>query len=62
MKLCWLNSEDYSAKNFECSEINVTGLPYKKWIILPSKCSYGYEYSDDTQKVFISIERIVSSD
>ena len=53
---------DFSMKNFECSEINVIGLPAKKWTALHTKYYSEYEYSDHTRKIFISFEHSVSSD
>ena len=52
---------DFSMKNFECSEINVIGLPAKKWTALHTKYYSEYEYSDHTRKIFISFEHNVSS-
>ena len=55
------NFEDYSVKNFECSEINANGLSPKRWTTLHSKFYAEDKYSDHTQKIFISFQHTISS-
>ena len=45
------NSEDYSAKNFECSEINGVVLPNKKWATFDPNLYIVYKCSDHIKNI-----------